>query len=305
VRRLSGNSIALAFGLAASVVAAPAFAQPAQQPAPPSAPPDKETCVDAFDRGQRAQSDRALRRALGDLILCAQESCPTVLRADCAGVLAEVRSALPTIVFAADDGNGHELTDVKVFAGAELIASKLDGRAIAVDPGAVELRFEVPGRAPLVTTRMIREGEKSRVVRVSLAGSAGAVPDAASDAHGEGIPDHGASPPQPARRSTLGWVLPTSLAGVGLAGLGIALVMRLRFDGRVDDLRGSCAPDCSPQQRSDLSGTLVASNIALGAGIGALALGVATWFLTAPASSSAGASTRATSRAFVPGGFAW
>jgi hypothetical protein len=302
VRRLSVNSIALAVGLAASMGTGPAFAQPAQ----PSGPPDKETCVASFDRGQRAQSDRALRRALGDLIVCAQESCPTVLRADCAGVLAEVRSALPSIVFAADDGNGHELTDVKVFAGAELIASKLDGRAIAVDPGAVELRFEVPGRPPLVTTRMIREGEKSRVIRVSLPGGAaatGAAPDAASDARGEGARDRGTAPAP--RRSTLGWVLPTSLAGVGLAGLGVALVMRLRFDGRVDDLRGSCAPDCSPQQRSDLSGTLVVSNVALGAGIGALALGLATWFLTAPPSSSPGSSTRATSRAIVPGGFAW
>ena len=68
------------------------------------APPDKETCVASFDRGQKAQSDRALRRALHDLIVCAQESCPAVLRADCAGVLAEVRSALPTIVLAAEIG---------------------------------------------------------------------------------------------------------------------------------------------------------------------------------------------------------
>jgi hypothetical protein len=52
-----------------------------------------------------------------------------VLRADCAGVLAEVRAALPTIVFAADDGFGHELTDVKVDAGTELLAEKLDGGA--------------------------------------------------------------------------------------------------------------------------------------------------------------------------------
>jgi hypothetical protein len=309
VRRLSGNSIALAValagldGLAASLVSNPAFAQPAQP-----AQPDKEACVASFDRGQRAQSDRALRRALGDLIVCAQESCPTVLRADCAGVLAEVRSALPTVVFAADDGNGHELTDVKVFAGTELVASTLDGRAIAVDPGAVELRFEVPGRPPLVTTRMIREGEKSRVIRVSLASAAGAATalTASSDARAESTPERGAPPL--AKRSTLGWVLPSSLAAVGVAGLGIALVLRLRFDGRVDDLRGSCAPDCSQQQRSDLSGTLVASNVALGAGIGALALGVATWFLTAPPSNRAGSSTAttlATSRAIVPGGFAW
>ncbi|MDB5216976.1 MAG: uncharacterized protein JWO86_4903 [Myxococcaceae bacterium] len=228
-----------------------------------------------------------------------------MLRADCAGVLAEVRSALPTIVFAADDGNGHELTAVKVYAGAELIASKLDGRAIPVDPGAVELRFEVPGQPPLVTTRMIREGEKSRVIRISL-GGAGAAGD--PEKSNGGI-DRAQSPSP--KRSTVGWVLPSSLAGVGAAALGVALYMRLRFDSRVDDLRGSCAPDCTQQQRSDVSGALVASNVALGAGIGALALGVATWFLTAPSSGSSGASSptgstaRMSSRAFVPGGFAW
>jgi len=324
VRRLSGTSIALALGLAASAVAAPAFADeptapapaepvpPAEpaEPAPPasSAPPDKEACVASFDRGQKAQSDRALRRALRDLIVCAQESCPSVLRADCAGVLAEVRSALPTIVFAADDGNGHELTDVQVYAGQELIASKLDGRALAVDPGTVELRFESPGQPPVVTTRMIREGEKSRVIRVSLGGpGAGAVAGAAAPI-GNGAVDRVPPRPPSPKRSTLGWVLPGSLAAVGLAGLGVALYMRLRFDGRVDDLRGSCAPECTQQQRSDLSGTLVTSNVALGAGLGALAIGVATWFLTAPSpgpSSTSGSTSRATSRAFVPGGFAW
>ena len=255
----------------------------------------------SFDRGQKAQSDRALRRALADLIVCAQESCPSVLRADCAGVLAEVRSALPTIVFAADDGNGHELTDVQVHAGQELLAPSLDGRAIAVDPGNLELRFESPGLPPVVTTRMIREGEKSRVIRVSLGGRGAA---AGGDSGGDRVRPTAASP----KRSTLGWVLPGSLAAVGLAGLGLALAMRLRFDGRVDDLRGSCAPDCTQAQRSDLSGTLVASNVALGAGLGVLALGVVSWFVTAPSSGSStspGSTTRATSGALVPGGFAW
>lgn len=293
VRRLSGTTIALALALAASTGAAPARAQEA------AAPPDKETCVASFDRGQKAQSDRALRRALADLIVCAQETCPAVLRADCAGVLAEVRSALPTIVFAADDGNGRELTDVQVYAGAELLASKLDGHAIPVDPGAVELRFESPGLPPVVTTRMVREGEKSRVIRVSL-GKAEAPDPAADSAQNRSR----AITPPPAR-SMLGWVLPGSLVAVGLAGLGVALGERLRFDGRVDDLRGSCAPDCTQAQRSDLSGTLVASNVALGAGLGVLALGVVTWFLTAPPSAASSGGAHAVARAFVPGGIAW
>lgn len=280
-----------------TAVGASASAQAPPGALPPQPPPDKEACVAAFDRGQRAQSDRSLRRAQSELIVCAQESCPTVLRADCAGVLAEVRTALPTLVFAADDGNGHELTDVKVFVGSELVAPALDGRAVAVDPGTFELRFERPGQAPVLTTRTIREGEKSRVIRVSL--------PIGSEHDG----DHGGSARSP-RRDTLGWLLPGSLAAAGVAGLGVALYTRLDFDGRVDELRGSCAPDCTQEQRSDLSGTLVTSNVALGIGLGALALAAVSWFVTAPASSQPSttrprATSRAAPHAFVPGGFTW
>jgi hypothetical protein len=278
--------MAITFVVAA--LASPHTAARAQSAAKPSASlPDKEACVSAFDRGQRAQSDRALRRALGDLIVCSQESCPTVLRADCAGVLAEVRSALPTIVLAADDGNGHELTDVKVYAGKELIVSQLDGRAIPVDPGTFELRFERAGQPPLVTSRTIREGEKSRVIRVSMGGGAGSASAAARPIG----PDAAESPA--GKRTVIGWVLPGALAGVGLAGLGVALVTRLSFDSRVDDLRQSCAPECSQDQRSDLSGTLVTSNVALGVGLGMLALSVVSWILTTPPSGATSTSAHA------------
>ena len=225
-----------------------------------------------------------------------------MLRADCAGVLAEVRSALPTIVFAADDGSGRELTDVQVYAGTELLASKLDGRAVAVDPGTIELRFVAPGIAPLQTTRMIREGEKSRVIRVSLGGSGG------GNGVTSGPPTAGAAVDRgtPSKRSTLGWVLPGSIAAAGVLGLGVALYTRLDFDSRVDDLRGSCAPDCTPAQRNDLSSTLVTSNVALGAGLGLLAVSVVAWLLTAPSGTASGGTTgSAMSASAVPGGLTW
>jgi hypothetical protein len=264
----------------------------------PAQPPNKEACVASFDRGQRAQSDRALRRALTELIVCSQESCPTVLRADCAGVLSEVRAALPSVVFAADDGSGHELTDVKVYAGSELLASKLDGLAVAIDPGTFDLRFERVGQPAVVVSRMIREGEKSRVIRVSLgasaatAGARAGVAPAGGDRGTEAITG---------KRTAVGWVLPGALAAVGLAGLGVALVTRLGYDSRVDELRGSCAPECSQAERNDLSSMVVTSNVALGVGIGSLALSVATWFLMAP--SSRPPTARAPARA--PGVFTW
>jgi hypothetical protein len=294
-RRPSAISIALAW--TAFVAAGSARAEPATT-SPVASPPNKEACVAAFDRGQRAQSDRALRRAQSELIVCSQESCPTVLRADCAGVLAEVRSALPSVVFAADDGNGHELTDVKVYAGSELLTSQLDGRAIPIDPGTFELRFEHVGQPAVVVSRMGREGEKSRVIRISMVAPGAADGAQAGTSPGADVTSR--------KRATVGWVLPGSLAAVGLAALSIALYTRLQFDSRVDELRGSCAPECSQRQRDDLSGMVVTSNVALGVGIGALAFSVATWFLTAPPSSSGSAGpARAAASVVSPRGLAW
>ena len=294
----AGKASAILIAGVVALLAAPAAAQSARststKAAAERAAAEKAACVGAFDRGQRAQSDRALKRAQTELLLCAQETCPAVLKADCAGVLAEVRAALPTIVFAADDGNGHELTSVTVSAGNQLLTPTLDGRAIPVDPGTFELRFETAGRKPFIATRTIREGEKSRVIRVSIVGDREAV------ASGD--------PSRTPARDTLGWALPISLAAVGVAALGVSAFERLHFNSRVDELRGSCAPDCSQDERSDISGTVVVSNIALGVGIGALAMAVASWFLTAPppaSSTSRAAASRGPLSMPAPGRFTW
>lgn len=249
---------------------------------------EKEKCVASFDRGQRAQSDRALRRAQTELIACAQEACPAVLRADCAGVLAEVRRALPTIVLAADDGRGHEVLDVKVTSNGEVLATRLDGHAIPFDPGTFELTFETAGAAPVKVVQVIHEGEKSHVVRASFRGLGGS--DVAPEVHD-------------AKRSTVGWVLPISLLAASAGAFTIAGVSRLSFDSGVDDLRSSCAPECTQAQRDDLSSKLVTSNVALGAGIGLAAIAVVAWFLTAPSSSLP--RTGALPTAVANRGFTW
>ena len=231
--------------------------------------PDKETCIASFDRGQRAQSDRALKRAQAELIVCAQESCPAVLRADCAGVLSEVRRPLPTVVLAADDVHAHHLLDVKVTSGGEVLATRLDGHAMPFDPGTYELTFETTGATPVKVVQLIHEGEKSRVVRASFRGLGGA---------GDAL---GADRPSP-KRSAVGWALPLSLLALSAGAFVVAGVTRLSFDSGVDDLRATCAPECTQAQRGDLSSTLVSSNVALGAGIGLLGIAAVSWFLTAP-----------------------
>jgi hypothetical protein len=240
-----------------------------------AAKPDTNACIAAFDRGQRARSDKKLREAQTELLVCTQESCPAVLRADCAGVLRSVQSAVPTIVLAAEDGDGHDITDVTVHAGAERVAEKLEGRAIELDPGGYDFRFERRGGGTVTVHAVLREGEKNRVVRASFP----AKPASASMS----APPASTSTDDTKRRPVVGYAVPAGLAVLGVAALAVSGVSRLSFDNQVDDMRARCAPECTQSERSDLSSTLVTANVALGIGIGALALAVGSWFLFEPA----------------------
>ncbi len=230
---------------------------------------EKEKCVGAFDRGQKAQSDRSLRRAETELLVCAQEKCPSVLRADCIQVLNEVRAALPTVVLSANDGHGHDLTEVTVGVDGESIAKKLDGNAIPLDPGPHTIRFETRGAKAVMIPVTIYQGEKNRRISVSLPASEEPRPAVAM-------------PAREPERSAIGFALPGALVAVGAASLIVAGASRAAFDSRVEDLRATCAPECTQNDRQDLSRTLTRSNVALGLGIGALGFAVVTWFLTAP-----------------------
>lgn len=252
-----------------------------------AAKPDTNACIAAFDRGQRARSDKKLREAQTELLVCTRESCPAVLRTDCAGVLRSVQSAVPTIVLAADDGEGHDVTDATVHAGTERVAEKLDGRAIEFDPGAYDFRFERAGGAVVTVHAVLREGEKNRVVRASFAAKmASASASAAEPVATAPTPADGGA----VRRPIVGYALPAGLAVIGVAALAVSGVSRLSFDSQVDDMRARCAPECTQSERSELSSALVTANVALGVGIGAVALAVGSWFLFEPGSAKRSAS---------------
>ncbi|MCW5834501.1 MAG: hypothetical protein KIS78_19020, partial [Labilithrix sp.] len=80
----------------------------------------------------------------------------------------------------------------------------------------------------------------------------------------------------------VGYVVPAGLAALGVAAFAVAGVSRLSFDSEVDDMRARCAPECTQAERADLSSTLVTANVALGVGVGAAVLAVASWFLLEP-----------------------
>jgi hypothetical protein len=103
-----------------------------------------------------------------DLQLCASAACPAAMTGLCAGDLRSLEGRIPSVVLAATDTGGRDLSDVRVSEGGRPLVATLDGRALEMDPGPHHFRFERPGSAPVETTVVVREGEKDRVLTVTL-----------------------------------------------------------------------------------------------------------------------------------------
>jgi hypothetical protein len=178
--------------------------------------------------------------------------------ADCTQVarLVELDAALPTVVFSAR-ADGHDVTDARVLLDGEAVASALDGHAVALDPGNHVVRFERTGGGVSEVRLVAREGEKNRSVSATFMGATPAE--------------------KPKMESGRFPVLPVILGGTGLLALGGSFYVRLNADSDADRLRSSCAPSCDQSSRDALSDKLVVANVALGVGLGALALAAATW----------------------------
>lgn len=218
---------------------------------------DKASCVSALDNAQSMQTARKMRDARASYLACSAATCPDLVREDCTRSLVELEKSIPTVVFSAR-ADGHDVTDVRVLIDGEAIGSALDGHSVALDPGNHVARFERTGGGAVEVKLVAREGEKNRPVTASFV-----------------IP--GAQAEKPRTESGRFPVLPVILGGTGLLAIGGSFYVRLDADSDASRMRGSCAPQCDQSQRDALSDKLVVANVALGVGIGALALAAATW----------------------------
>ncbi|MBI4704893.1 MAG: hypothetical protein HY744_27630 [Deltaproteobacteria bacterium] len=194
---------------------APAAAQeaaPAPAAAVPSIPAGEgeplARCVHAFGEAQRLRREGKLRASRAELLACARSECPSVLVERCVPWLRELDAALPSIVVAARDEAGADTTQVRVIEGGVVLAERLDGRALPLDPGPHELRFEHPGAVPVERRLVLTEAERSRRVEISFAA--------------RGRPRARARPEvEPAAGPRAGLLRPAWLAGLGYAELGV------------------------------------------------------------------------------------
>lgn len=256
----SARVLASALGAALILASATAGADETAASTESAAAAPKAECVSQLDRAQSLQSARKLREARTSYLACSAAACPEVLREDCSKSLVELDGTIPTVVFSAR-AEGRDVTDARVLLDGEAVSSALDGHAVALDPGTHVVRFERAGGGVSEMRVVAREGEKNRSISATFMSSTPAEPEKAAQR-----PESGRFP-----------VLPVILGGTGLLALGGSFYVRLNADSDADRLRSSCAPSCDQSSRDALSDKLVVANVALGVGIGAIALAAATW----------------------------
>jgi hypothetical protein len=129
---------------------------------------DKADCVAAYSNAQDLRQATKLGAAKQQLEVCAHAVCPSFISRDCTAWLAEVVTTMPTIVLAAKDESGRDVTDVHVVMDGKAITDRLDGTAIDVDPGTHTLEFRRDGYTTVSERIVARTAEKNREVAVTL-----------------------------------------------------------------------------------------------------------------------------------------
>jgi len=216
----------------------------------------KEICVTAYHLAQELRLEGKLRRASEQAAICARAECPKVVRNDCTKWLVEIKQSTPTVVIKAK-GPAGDLGDVQVFVDDDLVASSLDGSAIAIDPGRHTLRFEYDTYEPVTQSIIVSTGVRNRPITVEFS-----APEPEPEPEAQELPVAG--------MAVLG-------VGVGLAA-GFAALAAIGTS-QVDDLRDTCGrtQSCAEADIDDAKTKLIVGDVLLGAGV--IAAGVGTYLI--------------------------
>ena len=132
--------------------------------ASPAARADDAACIASSEQALTLRHARqAARGAPRARALRADRGVPgRSARAECSRRIDEVRGAQPTLILAAHDGAGNDLSDVQVALDGAPLVTALEGLPVVVDPGEHTFTFRAAGQAPVERTLVVREGEKNR-----------------------------------------------------------------------------------------------------------------------------------------------
>jgi len=225
-----------------------------------------DTCMSAPVQGQQLQRAGKLLAARDRFTACARKNCPAEIVQDCTQWAQQVASALPSVVLAARDAAGNDLTDVRVAIDGQPDAG-MTARAVELDPGKHRFFFRRQGSPDVEVDVLLREGEKDRPVGATF-----------------GVP---AEPPPPApaaeepRDASSRPVSVAAWIAGGIGALGFVGFGAFGAIGVSDRSASGCDTGCAPSPKNRVDTELRVADISLAVGV--VGLGVATLlFLTRP-----------------------
>jgi len=225
--------------------------QAASDTPPPVSAELKNRCADAYEATQRERAAGHLLLARKNGIFCAQNSCPEVLRSDCAKWTDELASSIPALVIEVRSPSGEVLSNVYVELDGQAFADHLDGRAVELDPGQHHFRFEAIGLVPREQDFVLLEQHAPQHLRVMLE------PEPVPPREKPGFP-----------------VASYALAGVGVAALGSFAYFGLSGNHKKAALE-SCKPACEQSLKPPIERDYLAADVSLGVSL--VSLGIATY----------------------------
>jgi len=285
------RSASAAFALMAVVAGATlSFSREARGDEPTTA-----ECLTAYEDSLNLVRNHQFRATKAKLVICSSGSCPAEIRSECLRRMPEVDTSLPTIVFEARDAGGTDLFAVTVKMDGDVLAERLRGTALAIDPGEHTFTFEVAGRPIVEKHLLILEGEKLRRERIefeALAPPKPTPPLVPAPAAKVDLLEQQPSPP-PTHGLGRGRTIALILGGVGVAATGVGIAYGLITMSRKDTANNLCPTQlCDTQPGVDAwKSTHDAGNIATGAfiiGAAGIVGGAALWFLAKPKADGGG-----------------
>ncbi len=237
-----------------------------------AADPTTPECLAATDASLKLDTDHKLRAERSQLLVCAAPSCPADISKECIRRVEQVNAALPTVIFQARDAAGNDLSAVKVSMDGEVLAEKLDGTPLSVDPGEHAFVFETAGQPASTRQFVIFEAQKDRRVIVDFSPASPPPPPLIARArHGLGT------------QRILGIVA----ASVGVLGLGTGAAFGVSAISKKNDAEAICPNKCNTDAgvnawNDAVSTANLSTALFIVGGVGIA--GATVLFLTAPSS---------------------
>jgi hypothetical protein len=226
--------------------------------------PVVEACVEHHTDAQELRMAGKLLESRVALRQCAAEACPALLQRDCVGWLDQIEPQIPSLTFRVTV-DGRSRSDAEVYIDGVATSEPSLGKAVELDPGPHRVRVVVPGVPAYEDRVLLSEGERYRMVQVSLTSPPSAPPEppAAPEMHR----------PVPLATYILGGV---AVASAVSGGIFTASSLSLR-----SELEASCSPNCSESRVDELRRRALFADVSWGLSVLSLA-GATTFFLLRP-----------------------